>query len=178
LEEKLAAEKSVTEKQQVKKPSIVTTVKEDTSEEYVGHIVTISFTLRALNKNGNPKTKGGDTEEFSILANNKKISLIEDTGDGTYSFDYNCLPGENNLDVCLHGKSIPGFPLNIRRKTEEEIAEEITRKVMEEQMKEEMERHREDEERRKLEEEMERAMKEELLQQEDQKNRKNSNLQL
>eukprot|EP01123_Difflugia_compressa_P010973 TRINITY_DN4177_c0_g1_i1.p1 TRINITY_DN4177_c0_g1~~TRINITY_DN4177_c0_g1_i1.p1 ORF type:complete len:221 (+),score=45.64 TRINITY_DN4177_c0_g1_i1:16-678(+) len=84
-----------------------------------GHVVAVTFIFRALNRYGKPKSTGGDTDSFSVTANGEKITLIEDAGDGTYTVDYNCVPGNNEVDVQYKGQSIKGFPVKFFRKTDD-----------------------------------------------------------
>uniref|UniRef100_A0A6B2LMX3 Uncharacterized protein n=1 Tax=Arcella intermedia TaxID=1963864 RepID=A0A6B2LMX3_9EUKA len=76
-----------------------------------GQISAITFIFHALNRNGEPKTTGGDTDAFEVTSNGEKITMIEDAGDGTYTVDYNCVPGINEVDVKYKGQSIKGFPV-------------------------------------------------------------------
>jgi len=85
-----------------------------------GHVVAVTFIFRALNRYGKPKSTGGDTDAFSVTANGEKITLIEDAGDGTYTVDYNSVPGENEVDVQYKGNSIKGFPVKFFRKVDGE----------------------------------------------------------
>uniref|UniRef100_A0A6B2KYN6 Calponin-homology (CH) domain-containing protein n=1 Tax=Arcella intermedia TaxID=1963864 RepID=A0A6B2KYN6_9EUKA len=104
-------------------------------------ITTISF--KALNKHGQTRKSGGDGDLFTAYGNGKKIQRIEDMGDGTYCFDYNCIPGLNTIDVRFNGQSIKGFPITFSRKSEAQLSEEraleinLKAKEEEERLKEE-----------------------------------------
>jgi len=93
--------------------------------------------FRALNKNGQAKKNGGDVSLFTAFGNGQKIPRIDDLGNGTYSFDYQCIPGINTIDVKCRDISLKGFPLNFKRKTEsdtnQERAQEDSKNVREEE---------------------------------------------
>jgi len=87
------------------------------------------------------------------------LALIEDSKDGTYNFDYNCIPGDNEVTVSAKGKTAHGFPLQFRRKTDQEIVEELEQRELEARMAEELRLQEEEEERKRLEEEQKRSGK-------------------
>jgi len=73
---------------------------------------------------GNPKKKGGDPALFTAFGNNHPIQRIEDHHNGTYSFEYQCIPGLNSIDIKCRNKSIKGFPVSFMRKSENDLSME------------------------------------------------------
>jgi len=144
-----------TEKIQKPQSSTISASPAASSKDYSGHISAITFTLRALNKQSQPKQTGGDLAEIILQANGEKITLIEDSKDGTYTFDYPTVPGDNLLEATAKGKCMFGFPVQFRRKTVQEIQLELEQREAEEKMAEEMRRL--EEERRKEEEQRSQA---------------------
>jgi len=76
----------------------------------------ITFLLQAINKHGEPISRGGDFTIFSIENKGGKTTHLQDSGleDGRYHFDYKCVPGLNSINVVSNviSKSIDGFPLS------------------------------------------------------------------
>jgi len=89
-----------------------------------GYAAVMIISFRAVNKHGQSKKKGGDAALFTAFGNNHPILRIEDHHNGTYSFEYQCVPGHNTIDVKSRGQSIKGFPVSFMRKSESELSRE------------------------------------------------------
>jgi len=70
--------------------------------------------VRAYNNQKKPIKRGGHLNELTVVANGKKISRIEDSNDGTYTFDYNVTWGDNKIESNAKGRHVLGFPFSIR----------------------------------------------------------------
>jgi len=86
-------------------------------------------------------------------------------GNGTYSFEYKCIPGNNIIDIKFQGKSIKGFPISFKRKSENELMDERAQEASL-KAKEEEERLREEE---RIREEASRLLEKERQRQEQQR---------
>jgi len=132
---------------------------------YSAYTATMTITFRALNKKGVQKKTGGDADQFSAFGNGQKIAKIDDMGNGTYSFEYKCIPGNNIIDIKFQGKSIKGFPISFKRKSENELMEERAQEASF-KAKEEEDRLREEE---RIREEASRLLDKERQRQEQQR---------
>jgi len=106
------------EEERLRKEKLRLEAEEKDRNRLDGRVIAVTFIFRALNRYGKPKSTGGDTDAFEVTANGEKITLIEDAGDGTYTVDYNSVPGNNEVDVKYKGHSIKGFPVQFFRKSE------------------------------------------------------------
>jgi len=77
----------------------------------------LTLTVHAVNKQGQLKSTGGDLKEFVLEHSGDDDQQgnpqISDVGSGKYQIEFMLHQGENVLNVKLHGKSLPGFPLTI-----------------------------------------------------------------
>jgi len=73
----------------------------------------LTILVQATDKNGNPKSNGGETDKFKVISSNQGNVEIEDQDDGKYTINYPVKPGPNTIDVQYEGESISGFPLTI-----------------------------------------------------------------
>jgi hypothetical protein len=69
--------------------------------------------VQATDKNGNPKSSGGEAYKFKVIISSPGPVDIEDQDDGKYIITYSVKPGLNSIDVQYDGDSISGFPLSI-----------------------------------------------------------------
>jgi hypothetical protein len=69
--------------------------------------------VQATDKNGNPKSSGGEADKFKVISSSASPVEIEDQEDGKYIITYSVKPGLNTIDVQYDGESISGFPLAI-----------------------------------------------------------------
>jgi len=76
----------------------------------------ITILIQAVNKKGEPITRGGDFALFAIDSKGGKTSNLQDSGleDGRYHFSYKAVQGSNFINVTsnANGKSIDGLPLS------------------------------------------------------------------
>jgi filamin len=78
------------------------------------------FTIHAVDKNGNPRTDGGD--DFAVAIRNPDGSEtaphVVDNGDGTYGVTYNPeTPGDYVVTVALEGQPIKNSPITVNCKS-------------------------------------------------------------
>jgi len=82
-----------------------------------GSCEVLTLLVHAVNKQGQLKSTGGDLKEFilehSLEDDQQGNPQISDVGSGKYQIEFMLHQGDNALNVELHGKSLPGFPLTI-----------------------------------------------------------------
>jgi hypothetical protein len=75
------------------------------------------FTIHAKDKNGNPRTDGGDPFEVKISGPEQVTPKVVDNNDGTYSVTYEAgKAGPYTIDVTLEGKHIKDAPFHVNVK--------------------------------------------------------------
>jgi len=72
----------------------------------------LTILFHATDKNGTPKTSGGEADKFKVEATGDGDFEIVDLDDGRYTVEYHVIPGVNKINVLYNGNSISGFPIN------------------------------------------------------------------
>jgi hypothetical protein len=72
----------------------------------------LTILVQATDKNGQPKSQGGEADKFKVISSNGGKVEIEDQEDGRYTIIYPVKPGLNTIDVQYEGESLSGFPLS------------------------------------------------------------------
>jgi len=73
----------------------------------------VTLLVHAVNKLGQVKSVGGDLKEFVLEHSGDGNPQISDVGGGKYQIEFMLHPGENTLNVMLHGKNLHGFPITL-----------------------------------------------------------------
>lgn len=72
------------------------------------------FTIHAVDKNGNPRTDGGDPFDVKITGTENLKPEVVDNNDGTYTVTYHPdKPGAYRIDVTLDGQNIKDAPFRV-----------------------------------------------------------------
>jgi len=76
------------------------------------HVIQCNVKVQTFNRNGTPKTTGGDPIKVQVTDKGKEeIDFdVTDNNDGTYTVSWEAHPGEFQVSAKIRGKHIKGSP--------------------------------------------------------------------